>query len=53
MVHDVSEGKTFVRCRRLGRKGVEETRDISADLWGPSRWPEMVNHQPWENPKLV
>lgn len=40
MLHDASEGKTFVRWKRLGRKGVEETRDISADLWGPADGPK-------------
>lgn len=39
MLHDADEGKTFVRWRRLGRKGVEETRDISPDLLGPANGP--------------
>lgn len=52
MVHDASEGKTFVRWGRLGRKGVEETRDISADVCSPADAPEMVIDSPGKDPRL-
>lgn len=52
MVHDASEGKTFARWGRLGRKGVEETRDISADVCSPADAPEMVIDSPGNDPRL-
>lgn len=39
ILHDASKEKTLSDGRRLGRKGVEETWDISADVFGPANDP--------------